>query len=550
MSRSFALERIRINVEIACEQMGDFLGSSFGALKKPLTMLAGLALIMTLRSARRGVQSMKGLTAGGHDATYKASAYNSNTKGTMYNPRTGSYGASSMRTNPPLRSSLSSSNGASTGGYGSSGYGSSTTGSSGSFSSTSTGGYGSTGGAGGGASQYNAGGSYNTGGAGGGGYGGNTASSLSSSSSSMYGGQQQQPPRALADLLDRHGASLLRVMDAHLFKDYGGVHEFYGMVETLQAYEGAGVVEKVLQSPGQGKVLIVDGGANLNVGVYGKVAAQAAKQNGWKGVVIHGAIRETKTILETAIGCKAMGTNPNRGRATTGSKGVALNIAGMQITSGMWIYADKDGIAFSDTELTVGPTGMSQQGGGPTVGAGGMGGGAQVGGYSGGGGASAYGGGGQQQQGTNSYGSGGGGGSQSGAYGSANTGYGSQMGGGTSNTGAYGSQQGGYGGGGGSSGSTYGGGSQQQQQQQGGGGYGQQATSSTYGASQGTSSTYGASQGTGTSGYGSAASNGANPYSHAAARRTSAASNREAGVSVAVYLSLLSALLIVPFELI
>jgi regulator of ribonuclease activity A len=130
-------------------------------------------------------------------------------------------------------------------------------------------------------------------------------------------------------------------MDAHAFKDYGGVHEFYGIVETLQAYDGAGVVEKVLQAPGHNKVLVVDGGANLSVGIYGKVAAMAAKQNGWKGVIIHGAIRETKAVGETAVGCKAMGTNPNRGRATTGSKGSALNIAGMQITSGMWIYADK-----------------------------------------------------------------------------------------------------------------------------------------------------------------------------------------------------------------
>jgi hypothetical protein len=37
-------------------------------------MLAGLALVMTLRSARKGVQRMKlgGLTAGRHEATYKA----------------------------------------------------------------------------------------------------------------------------------------------------------------------------------------------------------------------------------------------------------------------------------------------------------------------------------------------------------------------------------------------------------------------------------------------------------------------------------------------
>jgi regulator of ribonuclease activity A len=141
-------------------------------------------------------------------------------------------------------------------------------------------------------------------------------------------------------LIDRHGTAL-RVLDAHQFKDYGGVHEFYGQVETLQAFEGAGVVEKVLQSPGQNKVLVVDGGGNLNSAIFGKTAATSAKQNGWRGVIVNGAIREAKHVAETSIGCKALGANPNRGKATTGSKGTALTIGGMQIASGMWIYADK-----------------------------------------------------------------------------------------------------------------------------------------------------------------------------------------------------------------
>ena len=149
-----------------------------------------------------------------------------------------------------------------------------------------------------------------------------------------------QIPRPLSDLIDRHGPGV-RVIDARLFRDYGGVHEFYGQVETLQAFEGAGVVEKVLQSPGYNKVLVVDGGGNINVAIFTKVAAASARQNGWKGVIIHGAIRDAKQVGETPIGCKAMGTNPNRGRATSGSKGSALNISGMPIATGMWIYADK-----------------------------------------------------------------------------------------------------------------------------------------------------------------------------------------------------------------
>ena len=73
-NRSFAMERMRINIEIFCENIGDFLGSSASGLKRPLTFLFFMALIMTLRSARKGVQKMKrgGLTSGARDATYKA----------------------------------------------------------------------------------------------------------------------------------------------------------------------------------------------------------------------------------------------------------------------------------------------------------------------------------------------------------------------------------------------------------------------------------------------------------------------------------------------
>ena len=112
-------------------------------------------------------------------------------------------------------------------------------------------------------------------------------------------------------------------------------------METLQAFEGAGVVEKVLQGPGYNRVLVVDGGGSANVAIFGKAAAVIAKQNGWKGVIIHGAIRDAKQIGETPIGCKAIGTSPHRGQATTGSKGSTLNLFGLPITTGMWIYADK-----------------------------------------------------------------------------------------------------------------------------------------------------------------------------------------------------------------
>jgi regulator of ribonuclease activity A len=299
------------------------VASTCGGLKRPLLWLAGLAIVMTLRSARKGVQRMKsgGLTAGRYEATYKAYAAGNRATGTALSGVRGSspYGTSTTATTYGYGTPNTA-----TGAYGSA---SGTT-----FGSTST--YGGSTSTTQGTVGYNN-QMTNT-------YGSNSAGAYGSNINGVTRGTMasDQMPRSLSDLIDRHGPGV-RVMDSRLFHDYGGVHEFYGQVETLQAFEGAGVVEKVLQGPGYNKVLVVDGGGNMNVAIFSKIAAVSARENGWRGVVIHGAIRDAKQVGETPIGCKAMGTNPNRGRATSGSKGSALNIFGMPITTGMWIYADK-----------------------------------------------------------------------------------------------------------------------------------------------------------------------------------------------------------------
>jgi len=277
---------------------------------------------MTLRAARKGVQSMKsgGLTAGAHDPRYRTASLSSNRPGysstsTNVYPRTGTGASLSQLPNNRFGAAGSTYSTSTRGTYSTLGTPQTTVGTAASFSSTST----------------------------------SLASSLS---------------QAVADIVDQHGTAV-RVMDSKGFRDFGGINAFHGQVETLQAYEGAGVVEKVLQSPGTGKVLVVDGGGNMHSAIFGKTAATTAKQNGWKGVIIHGVIRDAKVVKQTQIGCKAMGSNPTRGRATTGSKGSAINIAGMQFTPGMWVYVDEDGIVVSDRELSTSSATVSM---GSTVG--------------------------------------------------------------------------------------------------------------------------------------------------------------------------------------
>lgn len=63
-------------------------------------------------------------------------------------------------------------------------------------------------------------------------------------------------------------------------------------------------VRSTLSEPGAGKVLVVDGGGSLRRALFGDNIAALAVQNGWAGVVIYGAIRDSEQVGTIAcVGC-------------------------------------------------------------------------------------------------------------------------------------------------------------------------------------------------------------------------------------------------------
>ena len=77
-----------------------------------------------------------------------------------------------------------------------------------------------------------------------------------------------------ADLCDAFGP-VVRVA-APIFRDYGGLIRFGGPIETVQVSEDNGLVAQVLETAGDGRVLVVDGGGSLRCAlVGGRLAALA-----------------------------------------------------------------------------------------------------------------------------------------------------------------------------------------------------------------------------------------------------------------------------------
>jgi len=158
---------------------------------------------------------------------------------------------------------------------------------------------------------------------------------------------------ATADLIDAHEA-VLQSCDLQ-FRDFGGRRRFHGPIRTVRCREDNALVRATLSQPGDGSVLVVDGAGLLHGALVGDVIAGLAVQNGWTGIVVHGAIRDSAAIGALPIGLKALGTNPRRsGKTGSGTADVPVAFGGVIYTPGEHLYADEDGIVVSAQELTAG----------------------------------------------------------------------------------------------------------------------------------------------------------------------------------------------------
>jgi len=146
-----------------------------------------------------------------------------------------------------------------------------------------------------------------------------------------------------ADLFDERGAELDSI--SLQFQSMGGRTHFSGPVRTIRCLEDNALVKSVLGTPGNGAVLVVDGGGSLRTALMGDLIAASAVANGWSGVVISGAIRDRMAIAGLPLGVKALGSNPRKSAKTgAGESDVELTIDGVAVRPGQLIWCDPDGI--------------------------------------------------------------------------------------------------------------------------------------------------------------------------------------------------------------
>jgi regulator of ribonuclease activity A len=138
-----------------------------------------------------------------------------------------------------------------------------------------------------------------------------------------------------------------------VYEKFGRSTHFSGPARTLKVFEDNLLVRAALETPGKGSVLIVDGGASLRCALVGGKLGVLAQQNGWAGIIVNGCVRDCAELNQCDVGIRALATHPRRSiRKGAGDKDLAVDMSGVMVQPGDWIYADDDGVLVSRQQLS------------------------------------------------------------------------------------------------------------------------------------------------------------------------------------------------------
>lgn len=154
------------------------------------------------------------------------------------------------------------------------------------------------------------------------------------------------------DLCDAN-PDLVRVVEP-MFVSYGGRVAFGGQVVTVKCFEDNSFVKEQLAQPGEGKVLVVDGGGSKRCALLGDIIATSAVKHGWAGVIIYGCIRDVDVIRSLELGVQALATIPLKShRQGRGDLNIPISFGGVTFRPGDYVYADNNGVIVSAEPLSM-----------------------------------------------------------------------------------------------------------------------------------------------------------------------------------------------------
>lgn len=153
-----------------------------------------------------------------------------------------------------------------------------------------------------------------------------------------------------ADLCDQFTA-LVTVAQPGL-TPFGGEVKAAGFIDVLNIDEDNTAVWSLLETPGKGRIIVVNNGAKY-CAVFGDRMASLAVKNGWQAVVVNGFVRDVAIIGKMPLGLWALGACPYKcqGKTIIQTHGEAAFL-GLRFKDGQYVYIDQDGLLLTEQPLT------------------------------------------------------------------------------------------------------------------------------------------------------------------------------------------------------
>ncbi|WP_439888442.1 ribonuclease E activity regulator RraA [Pseudomonas sp. MBLB4123] len=154
------------------------------------------------------------------------------------------------------------------------------------------------------------------------------------------------------DLCDAY-PELVQVVEP-MFSNFGGRDSFGGQIVTVKCFEDNSRVKELVEQPGQGRVMVVDGGASMRRALLGDMLAEKAAKNGWAGIVVYGCVRDVDVLAQTDLGIQALASHPMKtDKRGIGDVDVPVTFGGVTFRPGEYLYADNNGIIVAPSALEM-----------------------------------------------------------------------------------------------------------------------------------------------------------------------------------------------------
>ena len=153
-----------------------------------------------------------------------------------------------------------------------------------------------------------------------------------------------------ADICDHH-VHELQIAEA-LFRAFTNVKQFSGQITTVKVFEDNHLIASVLEQPGEGRVLVVDGGGSKRCALIDAQLAGIAVANQWQGILVYGCVRHAEQLQTMPIGILALNVHPMLGaKHDQGERDILITFAGVNFKKDHYLYADNDGILVAETKF-------------------------------------------------------------------------------------------------------------------------------------------------------------------------------------------------------